>query len=83
MLKSPEYATIKADYDRISRAHFHRSYFHPDGMSFAKSDALFPPRSLAEIINAEYETQCRALCYGTYPSWTEVQARLLELRELL
>jgi len=83
MLKSPEYAAIKADYDRISRAHFPRSYFHPDDMRFAKSDALFPPADLAEIINAEYETQCRVLCYGTYPSWAEIQARFLELRELL
>ncbi len=29
MLNSGEYADIKADYDRISRAHFPRSYFHP------------------------------------------------------
>jgi hypothetical protein len=83
MLKSVEYADIKADYDRISRTHFPRSYFHPDDMSFAKSDALFPPADLSTIISAEYEVQCRMLCYGAYPSWAEVQARLLELRELL
>jgi len=41
MLKSAEYGEIKADYDRISRAHFPRSYFHPDGMTFRNSDALF------------------------------------------
>src|SRR5262249_14935710 len=29
MLKSDEYAAIKEDYDRISRAHFDRSYFPP------------------------------------------------------
>ena len=46
MLQSEEYATIKADYDQISRAHFPKSYFHPDDMSFAKSDALFPPADL-------------------------------------
>ena len=83
MLKSAEYADIKADYDQISRTHFPKSYFHPDEMSFAKSDALFPPANLAGIINAEYEAQCRMLCYGPYPAWGEVQARLLELRELL
>jgi len=43
MLKSAEYAAIKADYDQISRTHFSKSYFHPDDMSFARSDALFPP----------------------------------------
>ena len=83
MLKSSEYTAIKADYDQISRTHFPRSYFYPDGMSFSRSDALFPPVDLAAVIGAEYETQCRMLCYGPYPPWVEIQARLLELRELL
>jgi hypothetical protein len=42
MLRSAAYAAIKTDYDQISRAHFARSYFFPEGMSFAPSDALFP-----------------------------------------
>jgi hypothetical protein len=83
MLNSPEYAAIKADYDQISRAHFPRRYSCPAGMSFAGSDALFPQGELSAAISAEYEAQCRMLCYGPYPSWAEVQARLLELRELL
>ncbi len=83
MLKSEEYGAIKTDYDHISRAHFPKSYFYPEGMSFANSDALFPPPELAAVISAECEGQCKVLCYGTYPSWTEIQARLLELRELL
>lgn len=83
MLKSSEYGEIKADYDRISRAHFPRSYFHPDGMRFRTSDALFPTPDLAAVIGAEYERQCRMLCYGPYPPWAGVQARLLELRDLL
>jgi hypothetical protein len=52
-------------------------------MRFAHSDALFPSAELAAIIGAEYEAQCRLLCYGPYPSWAEVQARLMELREFL
>lgn len=83
MLRSAEYGAIKADYDRISRAYFAPSYFCPDGMCFAGSDALFPPEELATAIAAEYEEQCRLLCYGPYPSWREVQARFLELRDLL
>jgi hypothetical protein len=83
MLQSAEYEAIKADYDRISRAHFSRSYLPSDDMRFAKSDALFPALDLAEIISAEYGAQCRMLCYGPYPSWAEIQARLLALRELL
>jgi hypothetical protein len=83
MLRSPEYTAIKADYDQISRAHFARSYFFPEGMSFAHSHALFPPPELAAIIGPEYEAQCRMLCYGPYPSWADVQARFLDLRNIL
>jgi hypothetical protein len=83
MLKSPEYAAIKTDYDRISRTHFPRSYFHPDEMSFFNSDALFPPGNLVSVIRREYEGQCRLLCYGPCPSWDEVQDRLLAIREML
>lgn len=83
MLKSAEYAAIKQDYDEISRVYFAKSYFYPEGMTFAKSDALFPPDDLAKAISAEYEAQCKMLCYGPYPSWAEIQARFLELRELL
>jgi len=83
MLKSPEYAAIKEDYDRISREYFPRSYYCPDGMCFGKSDALFSPADLAASIRAEYEAQCRMLCYGPYPEWREVQARFMEIRDLL
>jgi Nucleotidyl transferase AbiEii toxin, Type IV TA system len=83
MLRSDEYAAIKTDYDQISRAHFPRSYFFPEGMSFARSDALFPAPELSATIGAEYENQCRVLCYGLYPSWADVQARFLKIRDLL
>ncbi len=83
MLRSDEYANIKADYDKISRTHFPKSYFYPDEMRFSRSDALFPPGELAAFIGAECEAQCWMLCYGPYPSWAEVVARLVELRELL
>jgi len=52
-------------------------------MSFAKSDALFPPPELAKIINLEYEAQCELLCNGPYPSWEEIQAKFKEIRGLL
>ncbi len=83
MLRSEEYDAIKADYDQVSKTHFPASYFFPDGMRFAGSDALFPPSELAATIGAEYEGQCKMLCYGPYPTWAEVQARFLELRDLL
>ncbi len=83
MLKTAEYAVIKADYDLISSEHFARDYFKPEKMSFARSDALFPPSAIAKTIAEEYDRQCRALCYGAYPSWSEVQARFESLRPLL
>jgi hypothetical protein len=83
MLKSDEYATIKADYDRISRAYFPKSHFCPDGMRFAQSDALFPPAALATVIAEEYQRQCRTLCYGPFPAWERVQGRFEAIRDLL
>lgn len=83
MLKSDQYADIKKDYDLVSRTYFAKSYFPPDEMSFARSDALFPVPELAATIGAEYEEQCRKLCYRPYPTWLEAQARFLEIRELL
>lgn len=83
MLKSSEYAAIKADYDQISREHFPKSYFHPEEMRFARSDVLFPPAELANAISAEYEGQCKLLCYGPYPSWQEIQDRMTALRDVL
>lgn len=56
MLNSDEYGAIKTDYDRISREHFDRSYFSPDGMRFATSEALFPPSEIEPAIQAAYET---------------------------
>jgi hypothetical protein len=83
MLSSDEYAAIKDDYDEVSRTHFARSYFAPEGMRFANSDAIFPAAELAATLSVEYEAQCRQLCLGPYPAWTDVQTRFQELRELL
>jgi hypothetical protein len=52
-------------------------------MSFARSDAQFPAADLAAAIADQYEDQCRVLCYGQFPSWSEVQARFEDLRQLL
>jgi nucleotidyltransferase AbiEii toxin of type IV toxin-antitoxin system len=83
MLASDEYSAIKADYDQISRTHFAQSYFAPEHMSFAKSDALFPPRELATTLAGEYEAQCRQLCLGPFPSWNDVEGRFVTLRHQL
>lgn len=83
MLASDEYAAIKTDYDAVSREHFPGSYFFPEEMRFSRSDALFPPSALNEVIRDAYEDQCRQLCLGPYPPWTDVQVRFNGLRDLL
>lgn len=83
MLSSREYADIKSDYDRISRAHFPRDYVCPEEMSFGKSAAFYPEHDLSAVIATAYEQQCQVLCYGSYPSWAQVQARFAQMRELL
>ena len=83
MLQSAEYGEIKQDYDRISRMYFPGSYFYPDQMSFANSDALFATGDLAAAIGREYKGQCEVLCFDSPPSWEIVQARFMELRNLL
>ena len=80
MRTSPEYIAIKEDYDRISLVHFERDYFRPEKLSFANSDALFPPAAIAEALGRDYEEQCRVLCFGAFPTWSEVQARFEVLR---
>ena len=83
MLKSEEYAAIKEDYDKISREYFPNSYFYSKDMKFANSDALFLPTELSAILEGDYEAQCKQLCYGPYPQWTDVRGRFESLRKLL
>lgn len=83
MLQSSEYSDIKLDYDRITSTHFVRDYIPPEGMSFAKSDALFPTGALAHSLGSEYEAQCKLLCFGHFPFWDAIHARFNEIRSLL
>lgn len=71
------------DYDRITRKYFPDYYCYPEGMVFAKSEAIFPSAEISRLVEPEYEQQCKLLCYGSYPSWSEVLARFDELKELL
>lgn len=83
MLQSAEYGEIKSDYDRISREYFDRSYFFPEGMRFAQSEALFPPPEIESTVRSMYEAQCKLLCFGSFPPWASVRSKFLELRHLL
>jgi len=83
MLHSAEYDTIKADYERISLAAFPRGYRRPADMSFANSEALFPPQTLSATLGVEYHRQCRVLCYDAFPAWNDVLAQFAQLRGVL
>ena len=83
MLHSEEYADIKTDYDRVSTEHFPKSYVPPPDMSFARSDALFPPSALRAALAAEFEKLCKVLCFGPIPKWDDLQAKLDAIRRLL
>jgi len=83
MVRAEEYGAIRANYDRISSAHFEKNYVAPPDMSFARRDALFSPAELRAVIAASFAARCHMLCFGPYPSWDDVQARLEEIRGLL
>ncbi len=83
MLRSSEYEMIKSDYDKISSQYFKTNYVAPQGMSFAKSDALFPTAELNRLLAIEFEKQCKILCFGAFPTWNQVQQRFKEIRDLL
>jgi hypothetical protein len=83
MLQSNEYEEIKKDYDTISSAHFEASSVPPQDMKFQKSDALFPPKHLDSALEAEFEKQCKILCFGESPTWKQVQQRFKEIQMLL
>lgn len=83
MLHSDEYAAIKADYDANSRTFFPKSYRPPDRLTFAASDALFPPDGLRTTIEADYERECARLFFRPHPPFDDVLARLSQVRVLL
>ena len=83
MLASPEYASIKADYDAKSRTYFPNSYRPPDGLRFDKSDALFPDDELRAVIEPVYEDECRRLFFRPHPPFGEVLERFDSVRPLI
>ncbi len=83
MLRTPEYDEIRRDYDVKSRQFFPRSYRPPEGLGFARSQALFPPDALGRQLRRDYESQCRILFYGPYPPFDEVLAGFEDLRDWL
>lgn len=82
MLNSDEYSSIKNDCHEISQQHFSQMYFPPKNLSFADSEALFLTPNVRQMVEEAYQRQCENLCYGDYPSWTQIESRFKELRHL-
>lgn len=80
MLRSDEYAAIKADCDAVSRRFF-ANYRPPEDLNLSASPALFPDGDLQERLRAAYDAQCALLFYGPYPSFDEVLAALQRVRD--
>jgi predicted nucleotidyltransferase component of viral defense system len=83
MLRSNEYEAIKVDYDRVSKKHFQADYVAPPEMSFARSEAIFPKGNIEMALAAEFEKQCRILCFGEFPTWNQVQQRFMNIQATL
>ena len=83
MLEGSEYRRIIRDCVEIDRRFYRRAARDPEAWSFRQSPALFPSARLSAALRAEYETQCELLCFGAYPPWPEVLARLEALRQRL
>lgn len=83
MLEGSEYRRIIRDCVEIDRRFYRRAARDPEAWSFRLSPALFPSARLSAALRVEYETQCDLLCFGAYPPWPEVLARLEALRQHL
>lgn len=83
MLASPEYESIRLDYDEKSRAYFANSHRPPKGLRFASSDAMFPSEDLQARIEPGYEEECRRLFFRPPPPFAEVLECFQGIRELL
>ena len=84
MLASDEYAEIRADYDAKSREFFPRSHRPPDGLSFAKSDAIWLPGNLRAEVEKDYVDDCTRLFWdGSMPRFDAVLDRLQSIADRL
>ena len=83
LLESEDFIVIKQDCDRLSKIHFPSDHFPPENLNFANSAALFPTGDLLKAISKAYTEQCQILCYGSYPSWQEVEEYFSSIRSKL
>jgi hypothetical protein len=82
LLSSEEYAVITADYQRLTRMYF-PSQVLPRAMCLRDSVALFPDNKVAAALGRSYDDQCRRLCYGEFPRFTDILSAFEEWRKHL
>ena len=72
MLSSPEFAALKADCDKTSRAFFGPAHIALVDLRFSDSPAFFPSEQLKEELRGAYDDECSRLFFGPYPTFDEV-----------
>lgn len=83
LLESRDFISIKQDCERLSEKYFPSEQSPPQKINFANSEALFPTGDLRKAISKAYTDQCQILCYGSYPSWEEVEKCFSSIRSKL
>ena len=84
MLASKEYDIIRRDYDEKSQHFFPKSHRPPPGLSFAKSEMIWLPASIAAAVEQGYAQDCERLFWdGSMPPFGAVLERLQSLADRL
>ena len=79
MLRTPEFAEFAADYRLLTRR-WYPAQALPSLMELSTSSALFPDATLRSHLADDYQTQCRRLCYGSFPAFEEVLGAFESIR---
>ncbi len=79
---TPAFWEMAGDHDERGAREFPGRHVGPTGLDFANSLGLFPTDELAAILRQEYERD-RVLFFGDAPSFDQVLASLLLVRERL
>ncbi len=84
MLISSEYATICADYRRLTAAFYPAQLkYLPEGMNLQQSNALFPGEPHRAKLMAAYIREVETLCYGPYPTFDSILNAFQDIRTFL
>lgn len=84
MLASSEYATICAEYRRLTATFYPAQLkYLPEGMNLQQSNALFPSEPHRAKLMAAYIREVETLCYGPYPTFDSILNAFQDIRTFL